>query len=405
MNASHSHEQSNHGTSHSGTKNTERPLVAMELTPLVPLRQSNATDIDLRSPPIARSLFKNSQTIMFRSQCVEDCYALYRAIHHSRLHNPTYMALEQARTVGAYGGGAYSANGGAARRRTWFGLGRKQSYRASARAPSLAADSEYSSNSFASAFSALKRLSGGGGGFNIAKSSVDSHIMMTGGLGDPDSGNTSMYTSSSGSGTTTPRTPDASMSGDGSSGNVVLGTNLGSSNLKVRAYRLEMKKWNDLGAARVTVTTPPPGMRQASSLYTGPERRIVVVSKHAAKKEAEVLEKEKGHTINKPTPIEVINGMATANENKEASINPQMGVILDAVLGSACFSRVGVVGIVVNVWEDIVGDDGRVGVAPGVGGVSGRTRKWMLQCGSAMEARWIFGLLGGGAGGSGGGRL
>jgi len=31
-----------------------------------------------------------------------------------------------------------------------------------------------------------------------------------------------------------------------------------------------------------------------------------------------------------------------------------------------------------------------------VGGVSGRTRKYMFQCGNAAQAMWIFNLVGGG---------
>jgi len=67
-------------------------------------------------------------------------------------------------------------------------------------------------------------------------------------------------------------------------------------------------------------------------------------------------------------------------------------VVLDEVLGSGCFSRVGRTGIVVNVWEDIVGDNGEVGRVGRVGGLSGRTRKWLFQTGGKAECDWIFGL-------------
>ena len=65
-------------------------------------------------------------------------------------------------------------------------------------------------------------------------------------------------------------------------------------------------------------------------------------------------------------------------------------VLLDVVLGSGCFSKIGRTGIAVNVWEDITGSNGEV---PAVGGVSGRTRKWMIQCRCAADANWIFGLV------------
>ena len=67
--------------------------------------------------------------------------------------------------------------------------------------------------------------------------------------------------------------------------------------------------------------------------------------------------------------------------------------ILDVVLGRDCFSRIGRTGICVNIWEEMRGEDGVVGRAPAVGGVSSRTRKWCFQCGSGAEANWVYSLL------------
>lgn len=341
----------------------ERPLIALELTPLVPLRKSTAIDIEIRSPPTARSCLKTGGTVMFRSRTLEDCHSLYGAIHASRLNNPTYKALEQARIVGAYGGASYDAATAPGRRsRMWFG--RKNSYRASTRAPSVSAvSSDASTNSFASAFAALRRLSGSSA-FNIAKSSVGTnHAPGAHTPRSTDSGPSSLYTSSAestSSGFTPPRTPVMDQSAQGQA------QGLTSDNLKIRLYSLETaQKWADLGAARLSISTPPPGMRQASSLYTGTQKRVVVTSKHAAKK-----------------------------DQKRGGVGD--GVLLDVVLGGGCWARVGVVGVVANVWEDVKGDDGVVGNIGAVGGVSGRTRKWMVQCASAGEAAWIFGLVGGG---------
>ena len=80
-----------------------------------------------------------------------------------------------------------------------------------------------------------------------------------------------------------------------------------------------------------------------------------------------------------------------------ARVNAKKGaeeglVVLDEVLGSGCFSRVGRTGIVCNVWEDIKGDNGEVGMVGKIGGVSGTTRKWLFQTGSAAECNWIFSL-------------
>ncbi|RDW84716.1 hypothetical protein BP6252_02306 [Coleophoma cylindrospora] len=327
----------------------ERPLVALVLTPLVSLRQSTALDIEIKSPPTARSKLKCSGTVRYRALNVIACQELYTAIHRARLENPVYKKLEQERMLNSYGGQSYEAAVASNRRRTWFG--RQRSYRASTRAPSQAVSNGSDNSHSSSAFSALKRLSGGSI-FNIARSSVDTGMHP---------GPTSMYTTSSdsASGVTTPRTPTSpSLSGTATSNAV----NLGNENLKIRLYCLETSsKWNDIGAARLTVTQPPPGMRQASSLYHGIEKRVIVTRK------------------------------ALDSDKKKGQDGPV--VLLDVVLGSGCFSKIGRTGIAVNVWEDVMGDNGEVGTVGAVGGVSGRTRKWMLQCGSAVEANWIFGLV------------
>ncbi|KAL8935805.1 MAG: hypothetical protein Q9211_004502, partial [Gyalolechia sp. 1 TL-2023] len=75
----------------------DRPLVALELTPLVPLRRGTAIDISIRSPPTATSQITSGTNIMFRSRNPEECEALYALINHARIHNPTYIALQNAR--------------------------------------------------------------------------------------------------------------------------------------------------------------------------------------------------------------------------------------------------------------------------------------------------------------------
>jgi hypothetical protein len=347
----------------------KRPLVALELTPIVPLRQSNALDIEIRSPPTARSSVKCTHTVRFRSRNLQECSALYSAIHTARLENPVYKKLEQERIVNCYGKQVYQDVTGANRRRSWFG--RSKSYRASARAPSVTV-SDNSMNSFASAISRLRNM-GGIGGFNIARSSMGTS------RGGPatSSGSTSVYTRSSRSTTSgntppqTPRSPSISMTG---TSNVA---SLGASDLRIRLYLLETSsRWNELGNAFLTVVHPPRGMRQASSLYNGTEKRVIVIKKQGTK-----------HTLN-----DKVTG--SGSPRGEGHENAQ--VLLDVVLGAGCFSRLGVVGIAVNVWEDVVGDNGQIGTVGAVGGVSGRTRKWLFQCASAAEATWIFALVGGG---------
>jgi hypothetical protein len=215
---------------------------------------------------------------------------------------------------------------------------------------------------------------GGIGAFNIAKSSIGT---SQGGPLGTFSGATSVYTGSSNSaasGITPSRMPSSPSTAMTGTSNVV---SLGSSNLKIRLYIHEtVTKWNEIGTAFLTVTHPPPGMRQASSLYHGVEKRIIVTKRqHTKQGFGKKLQGSGSPTSEQPDSTQVI---------------------LDVVVGGGCFSRLGVVGIVMNVWEDIVGDNGEVGVVAAVGGVSGRTRKWMFHCASAAETTWIFSLVGGG---------
>ncbi|RFU25574.1 hypothetical protein B7463_g10770, partial [Scytalidium lignicola] len=328
--------------------NDEHPLVALVLTPLVSLRQSNAVDIEIKSPPTQMSRLKWDGPIRYRSSDFMVCRELYQAIHRARLDNPIYKKLEQERMVNSYGGHSYEAAVATNRRHSWFG--RKRSYRASTRAPEGSVTSSPNSIS-SSAFSVLKRLTGSSR-FDINKSSVDT----TQGLNAIGSGHNSIYTSSSGStasGITPPRTP-TSPSLTGTTASHII--NRSSENLKIRLYLLATRsKWEDLGSALLTVTQPPPGMRQASSLYQGIERRVVV---------------------------------RTNTKNPKESL-----VLLDVVLGGRCFQRVGRTGVLVTVWEDITGPNGEIGMIGAVGGVSGRTRKWLLQSGNSSDADWIYGLV------------
>ena len=186
----------------------------------------------------------------------------------------------------------------------------------------------------------------------------------------------SYYTSKSSdySGPTPPRTPPSpSLMGSTYSSGIL--ANRGSENMKIRLYELHSSsKWNDLGPACLTVTTPAPGMRQASSLYHGIERRIIVTRK--------------------ATPsIFSINALANLAGSGNTRANDDNNyVFLDIILGAACFSKVGRTGVCANVWEDIAGPNGEVGMVGATGGVAGRTRKWLFQTGGQSDANWVFSL-------------
>ena len=337
-------DQASNITSQNDEVRGDRPLVALELTPLVPLRRGTALDISIRSPPTANSQINSGNNIMFRSRNPEECEGLYALINHARIHNPTYIALQNARgpfaTVSPFSGGANqrTASRVASSRSSWFGgIGRSSSYRASsARTPSIA-PSESSVASMRSAVAAFSRRlgrGGGGGMFNLALSTITSRNGV-------DSGTDSIYTSSEhsgGSGTRSPIAPGMVSNQDGS---------LGLKDAKIRLYERDTAfKWRDMGAARLTVlqpernTTSPDG-RPSSGGGIVPavhEKRVLVHGK-------------------------------TKGE-----------ILLDAQLGENCFERVARTGIALSIWEDAIGPNGEVGVVGAVGGVAGgRAKVYMIQ--------------------------
>lgn len=344
------------------------PLVALGLTPHVFLRKSTMIDIEINSPPLDSSRLKTSRQVRYRSSNERECEALYQALHRARIDNPLWKKLEQDRALAAYGSNnkAYEDAVAPSRRRWLFG--RKKSYRAPVRA-STENLSEQTETSPPSTLSALKRF-GGGGLFNIAKSSVHDKRGSP-----PSSGPTSMYTTESSeySGATSPRSPSVAASGSMYSTGLTV-RNIGSENLKVRLYKgATNSKWKDMGEALLTVSNPLPGMRPSSNLYNGVPKRIVVVK-------AGTEDQEQGEP----------------EQNRPSGKKSKPAVIwLDVVLGSMNFTRCGRNGIAFQIWEDIRGDDGMLGSVPAVGGVAGRTRRWMFQTQRAGDCIWIHGLVGG----------
>jgi hypothetical protein len=338
-----------------------QPLVALDLTPHVMLRQSTLVDIEIRSPIKPHSLLKVDSAIWrFRAPSPGECSDLYMAVHRSRLDNAKYKAIEEENRIRAFGQMQQRSNDGSGdgsssgRRRGWFG--RRSSYRASTRAPS---NSQGGSSSGVSASSFLKKLTGSNSSYNIANSSVDREN-RTG----SNSGGGSLYTSGSSSagGTSSPRSPSVadstsksrfSFSSFGGGGPIALDAN----NLKIRCHLLVTpSKWEDKGNCILQITRPPPGMRQELAVHTGMPKRVIV----------------------KTVP-------------KKEGVKPE--ILLDAVLGSICFGKLGTRGIVLNVWEEVRDEGGAVGMVPAAGGAGGKLKKWCFQCGSTGEAAWIWGLV------------
>ncbi|KAI0977025.1 hypothetical protein F4678DRAFT_168 [Xylaria arbuscula] len=338
--------QRTHTSSEEPHHEGERPLIALDLTPLVMLRTSTVLDLEIRSPVLSYArLYPKVNKVetsffRFRAPSLQECESLYMAVHRARLDNAKYKALEEETRIRSFGQSHVAQNDGdgSSHRRSWFG--RKNSYRASARAPSQSAGS--TSHSSVSATSFLKKLMGGGGQFNIAMSSVHRQSRF-------GSGENSLYTSSSGS----PRSPSVSAANSGAVANMSLTTN----NLKIRLHLLvSASKWEDYGNCYLEVTRPDQGTRQNLRKYQGMEKRVIVT------------------TIPKKS-------------------TDQATVVLDIVLGSRCFSRLGSRGILLNVWEEVRNEHGETGVAPKGGGSGGNVNKWCFQCVSVMEAGWIYGLV------------
>lgn len=344
--------------------NKGRPMVALELTPLVPIRRGTAIDISIRSPPTERSKITWSNNIMFRSRSPDECETLYGLINASRINNPTYIALQNAR--GPFAEQRMPLESSNKSAGGMFGWPRRRkSYRASPSSPrSLAEHSESSVGTMSSAFSALKRFGNGSKMFSIARSTVTSRS------GQPEEG--SLHSADTGA--------HSAASGIGRIAAAIKGVDgIGLSNAKIRLYVRETQtKWRDMGAARLTImpatdgsdgTTPGTGRPPTSASSATPR----AVDSHEPRKRI------------------LIHGK-TRNE-----------VLLDVSLGESSFERVARTGIAVSVWEEksatnskdsIFGAAGGGGM-PERGGVTGGTyRIYMVQMKSEAEAAYTFGLVG-----------
>ena len=337
------------------------PLLALDLTPLILLRQSTVLDLEIRSAVRENCQHRALAGGNFRFRCParQECQDLYMAVHDARLKNERYMQLENETRFKHFGerrptAAQDGASGSSGRRRGWFGT--KGSYRASARAPSQSQSQEggsttptSSSNPSASSF--LKRLMGGNSSFDITNSSIDKQSR---------SGAASLYTSgsSSASGSGSPRSPSVSVGSGGAAGG---GT--GGEFIPIRLHLLvSATKWEDFGNCVLQIRRPPAGWHMDLRAYHGLEKRVTVTS----------IPKGSG---------------------KDGAGGEQPKVLLDAVLGSGCFTTMGNRGIVCGIWEEVRDEHGEVGVVPSRGGAGGSVRKWCFQCGSVRDAEGVLRLV------------
>jgi hypothetical protein len=343
------------------------PLITLILTPVVMIRRSTALDLEVRSPASPEARLK-IEASMFRFRTVNqaDARDLYESVHNSRLNNARYIQLSEEARFQSFGqmqpvpGDGSAGDEGSSQRRSWFG--RKNSYRASTRAPSV---SQGSISTTISATSFLRRLMGGGNNnsYNIDESTLDKPRPHSAAAA---SGGGSLYTSGSGSGgsgagsITPPRSASISLSNSGSQSRWSSGFAKPFSPdqpLEIRCHlNVQNNRWLDKGDCVLHISRPPPGVRQELPLYNGLEKRVIVT--HAIKKNAD-------------RPL----------------------ILLDAVLGSKCFSLLGSKGVMCSVWENLRDEEGNVGVAPRNGAIAGKVTKWCFQCKSMQQAGWIMQLL------------
>lgn len=341
-----------------GTGSRGQPLVALELTPLVPMRRGTAIDISVRSPPTQRSKIISSNNIMFRSRNTEECDALYSLINQARISNPTYIALQNAR--GPFADQPSTFDSSDNKTGGFFGWPRRRrSYRASPNAPRSSADvSESSVGTMSSAFSALKRFGAGSKMFSIARSTVTS---KTGDKGE------SSYSSSS------------PTSGIGRIAAAIRGADgIGLSNAKIRLYARESNaKWRDMGAARLTI------MPASSSSD----------SRHGDISFGRNTHSADGPDSGSPSGSGASSPRPESESTKRILIRGKTRgeVLLDVCLGESSFERVARTGIAVSVWEENEGG----APAKQQGGVTvGAYKIYMIQMKSEAEAAYTFGLVG-----------
>lgn len=371
------------------SSSNQQPLVAFELTPIVPLRRGTALDINIRSPPTGNSKLRTTNNIMFRSRNADECDVLYGMINWARCNNPTYIQLERARPqqppVSFNVGPAQQGRGRAS---SWFSFGneeKRSSYRASSAPMSIGGDSSASNGTMATAISALKRLSASSA-FSLNRSSVvkkSGWSRTSGSLYSSNSG------TGSGSGSSTPVPSQMGFvpgrdgpnvpptSADAASGGGMV------NNMKIRLYIRKGQNWAHLGSGRLSVLPAPGvgvaattnGRSEMSSPNTTPVRVLPGNSGPRLP--------SSGHTPHRVHGNGREKRVVVRKSKKDTDVT-----LLDAVLGESCFERVMQTGIAVKVWTE------NQEVAETGGVMMGKEQIYMMQFPGVREAGWVFGLVG-----------
>ncbi|CAF9907097.1 MAG: hypothetical protein GOMPHAMPRED_005017 [Gomphillus americanus] len=330
-----------------------QPLLILHLTPMVLLQQGTALDVTVRSPPQGGTMQGTftSVNFLFRSRSPEEAEILYGVFHHSRMNNPTYIALQQARATAEKPAFDSVFGHNQSRSSSWFSFGRQKSYRASS-VPTPKAKSDPSVGTRTTSFSAKLF---GSSRFNIARSSIMSRK-------SPDG---SVFTSSDnsmGSGTSSP------LPGTISGGNE---TPLGLSNTKIRLYSREGTRWLDLGSGTLTIMRPTTDLNSGIDLNSPPE----IGYAHGVGSNGVISPTQKRGADDKRIVV--------MKAKKET-------VLLDVTLGESCFERTARTGIALSLWEIFEG-----GTVADKGGVTnGRFKYFMMQFQNEAACAFTFSMVG-----------
>ena len=378
---------------------TLQPLIGFELTINVMMHGGTGLDITLRSPPTANSRVKNAgSTVLFRSSTMAEKQLLYHLLNHSRMNNPTMLALMAARAKKerehppavdfALGEPARHSRSGSF---GIFGLGRSSkgsSYRASSAPAPHSISGETTESSGSTSRNLLKRLSAGSA-FALNRSSVLKKAPGTV-ASSSLSGSSTPVNSQSGyipqHGPNVPTTSNAAVEGAGMV-----------NNMKVRLHVREKNKdkWLNMGAVRLSVlpANAPPNQQQTG--VSGGEQYSPSGSGSNTPTGGASTPRMPSASYRNIDPTRskriVIIG-ADKDKDKDNSSKKKSNTagqtFLDAVLPEAAFERIQRIGIAINVWKE----EERIAQQGGV--LLGRNTVWCVSFASERECAWVFGLVG-----------
>lgn len=319
--------------------------------------------------------FESSEVMRLRTTSYANGLALFAAISRAGNDNVKYnmYMAEQQRQRLLSGIGNKIQEPPKSRSSRFLGkLGRHKSYRASVRAPSFTPTSS-TNITLRSRIKSLLRSGNTSKTFNIEGSTINLPAEYSNRFpGAAETGTTPM--------TGTPPTSFADASTF-----TKHWKDFDAGKLPVRLLKHEHGGWAEMGDHVLMIGPVPKDMQSKSSVYRGQEFRIQLM------RPVRMSPKLKTRFTNKLRRVE-------SQEQVDAAQIQKYTCTFDEVLGSECFQLMSKKGIYMNVWTELRGPNGEIGQAPAVGGVSGRNRRFLLQCPSSQARNYIWSQLGAGGG-------